>query len=225
MTEIADRAFGLLTASANPENAGPMAAYMKSRMPFHGVMSTDRKVITRQLVEEYPAYDHGQYARNVRSLWGGSFREDQYLAIGYARSFPRYVTVSNLRLYRTMVVQGAWWDFVDEIASHLVGSVLVTQPEVATPRIAAWIGDKDLWLRRTSIICQLRRKNDTDIDLLEQACTQNLADTEFFIRKAIGWALREFAKTDARWVVAYVHEHRGGMSGLTYREATKHLDL
>lgn len=225
MATIAERASHLLSTRADPAKAEPMALYMKSDMPFYGVMSKDRRTVTRQLVVEYPARDHAGYARNVRSLWSGAFREDRYLAIGYARSRPRFVTISSLPLFRTMIVQGAWWDFVDEIASHLVGSVLIAQPDVATPRVATWVSVDDRWLRRTSIICQLRRKTSTDIELLDHACSQNLSDTDFFIRKAIGWALREYAKTDPQWVLAYVHDHRDSMSGLSLTEATKHLDV
>jgi len=225
VTNIQDRASDLLKTCADPARADPMAAYMKSEMPFYGVMAKDRKIIVKQLVHEYRIEGHAEYAMNVRSLWGGACREHRYVAVGYARSFPQFVTVSNLSLYQSMIVEGAWWDFVDEIASHLVGSVLMKQPDAATPRIKKWICHDDLWLRRTSIICQLRHKASTNVELLEKACTQNLSDGDFFIRKAIGWALREYARTDPLWVVAYVGEHRDDMSGLTAREATKHLDL
>jgi len=222
---IDQRSAELLAAAADPEKAGPMAAYMKSSAPFYGVMAKQRNTVVAELVREFPANSSKEYAARVRSLWAGSFREDRYVAISYARSFPRFITISNLRMYRTMIVQGSWWDYVDEIASHLVGSVLMVQPDLTTPRVAAWIGDEDLWLRRTSIICQLRRKSSTDVELLDQACTQNLTDPDFFIRKAIGWALREYAKTEPRWVLAYVQEHRDHLSGLTLREATKHLNV
>lgn len=220
---LADRAAELLTAQADPARAGQMAAYMKSEAPFFGVPSQQRMVISRKLVAEFPAESRREYVESVRSLWSGDHRELKYLAVSYARSFSPYVTLSSLPLYRTMIQEGAWWDFVDEIASHLVGEVLLNQRAKATHRITPWIDDEDLWLRRTSIICQLRHKERTDTGLLERSCTQNLSDTDFFIRKAIGWALREFAKTEPDWVRAYVQEHRDEMSHLTAREATKHL--
>ena len=126
-------------------------------------------------------------------------------------------------MYRTMITQGAWWDFVDEIAAHLVGSVLLRQRDRLTPTMESWTTSNDMWLARTSIICQLRHKAETDTELLDSACTRNLESTEFFIRKAIGWALREYAKTDPAWVIGYVERHEDEMSGLTYREAMKHL--
>lgn len=221
---INERSSELLAAAADATKAEPMAAYMKSTTPFYGVMAQQRKKIVAQLVREIPAATAKDYLAHVQCLWSGSLREDRYVAIGYARSFPHFVSISSLDLYRSMIVEGAWWDYVDEIASHLVGSVLVVEPEIVTPQIRTWVNDEDLWLRRTSILCQLRRKVSTDIELLDGACTQNLSDPDFFIRKAIGWALREYGKTDPQWVLDYVDVHRKEMSGLSIREATKHLD-
>ncbi len=217
------RAQELLIQAADPAKAGPMASYMKTEMPFYGVSSHERKAISRLLGGEFPATSRVEYVHAIRTLWHGEFREEKYLAIAHARLFPRYVTLSSIPIYKKMITQGAWWDFVDEIAAHLVGSVLLRQRDRLTPTIESWTAGNDMWLRRTSIICQLRHKAGTDTALLEVACTRNLESTEFFIRKAIGWALREFGKTDPAWVIAYVESHKDEMSGLTYREATKHL--
>ena len=124
-----------------------------------------------------------------------------------------------------MIVEGAWWDFVDSLAIHLVGQVLLNQCDVTTPKVTAWIDDPDMWLRRSAVIGQIGHKDATDTDLLFGACEQRRHETEFFIRKAIGWALRDYAKTDPAAVVAFVTKHRSGLSGLSFREATKHLDL
>jgi len=222
-TAIDVRARELLIQAADPAKAGPMASYMKTEMPFYGVSSRERKAISGLLAREFPATSRDDYVCSVRTLWHGEFREEKYLAIAYARLFPRYVTLSSIPLYRTMITQGAWWDFVDEIAAHLVGSVLFRQRDRLTPTMESWTMNNDLWLARTSIICQLRHKASTDTELLDSACTRNLESTEFFLRKAIGWALREYAKTDPSWVTAYAERHKDEMSGLTYREAMKHL--
>ena len=220
---IADRVQELLTEAGEPSRAEAMAAYMKTDMPFYGVSSPERKRIARTLRTEFPATTRREYERNVRSMWRGDSREEKYMAIAYARSFPSFVSLSSIPLYQTMITQGAWWDFVDEIASHLIGTVLLNQRDKLSPRMDVWTTDRNMWLRRTSILCQLRHKTATDTALLDVACTSNLAETEFFIRKAIGWALREYAKTDPEWVLAYVSEHENDMSGLTHREAMKHL--
>ena len=221
--QIAVRARVLLSGSADPDKAPAMAGYMKTEMPFYGVTSQPRKVISGQLLREFPATSRIDYERAVRTLWRGTYREEKYLAVAYARSFPRYVTLSSIPMYRTMITQGAWWDFVDEIAAHLVGTVLLNQRDKLTPTMEEWAAGSEMWLRRTSILSQLRHKADTDTSLLARTCTWNLDSTEFFIRKAIGWSLREYAKTDPSWVLGYVSQHEAEMSGLTYREAMKHL--
>jgi len=216
---------GRLAAAADPDKAGPMAAYMKTDMPFYGVQKAGRVPILREAVAGFPAKTRDEYRAAVLALWRQPHREEKYLAIGYAAAFPRFVTLSSVSLYRKMIVEGAWWDFVDGIATSLVGEVLLNQRERMTPRIRAWIDDPDLWLRRTAIISQLGHKDRTDEDLLFEACERRMYEREFFIRKAIGWALRDYARTAPEAVAAFVTEHRAGLSGLSYREATKHLDL
>jgi len=224
-SQIEIRAVDLLVQAGDPDRAASMAAYMRTDMPFYGVASPERKRISRIVGTEFPATTRIEYVRCVRALWGGSHREEKYLGIAYARSYPRFVTLSSLPLYRMMIVQGAWWDFVDEIASHLVGAVLLGQRDRATPELRSWSTGDDMWMVRASIISQLRHKEETDTALLEAVCTANLGDGKFFIRKAIGWALREYAKSDPAWVLEYVAAHEHEMSGLSYREAVKHLRI
>jgi 3-methyladenine DNA glycosylase AlkD len=127
---------------------------------------------------------------------------------------------SLIDLYRELIVGGAWWDHVDEL-SHRVGELLTEWPTRVRPVVAGWVNDDDLWLRRCAIICQLGAGSNTDRALLVEAITANTADRDFFIRKAIGWALRDYARTDPEWVRAFVEAHP--LSPLSRREATKHL--
>ena len=212
-----------LAAEADQAKAGPMAAYMKTDMPFYGVQKAGRTTILRRLKREYAPQDTGEYRDVVVALWEEPHREEKYLALSYAGAFDQFINPDSMSLYERVITEGAWWDFVDEAAIRLVGRVLFKERARTEATIRSWIDDDDMWLRRTSIICQLRHKGDTDTVLLEDACTSNLADTEFFIRKAVGWSLREHAKTDPDWVRRYVEVHRGSLSGLSYREATKHL--
>jgi 3-methyladenine DNA glycosylase AlkD len=212
-----------LEAVADREKAARMAAYMKTNMAFYGVQKADRTRILRELLRRFPVADRTEYRSQVSALWRRPHREEKYLAIAVARAYPRYVTLSSVPLYREMIVEGAWWDLVDEIAIHLIGAVLVGQRRQMTPRVADWIGDRDLWLRRTSIICQVGKKDETDDALLFTACSRRMHETEFFIRKAIGWALRDYTRTAPEAVRDFVIEHREQMSGLSFREATKHM--
>jgi 3-methyladenine DNA glycosylase AlkD len=214
-----------LAAVADRTKAARMAAYMKTDMAFYGVQKADRTRMLREVVRRFPAADRAEYRAQVSALWRRPHREEKYLAIAVARAYPRYVTLSSAPLYRRMIVAGAWWDLVDDIAIHLIGAVLVRQRSQMTPRVTAWIDDPDLWLRRTSIICQVGKKDDTDESLLFAACSRRMHEKEFFVRKAIGWALRDYARTAPEAVLGFVIEHRDQMSGLSFREASKHLDV
>jgi 3-methyladenine DNA glycosylase AlkD len=121
-----------------------------------------------------------------------------------------------------MIVTGAWWDFVDEIAPRFVGPLRISYPDTVTPLLRDWATDADRWRRRSSVICQIGAKADTDLALLAYAIEANVADRDFFLRKAIGWALRHHARTDPDWVRAFVDAHPD-LSGLSRREALKHL--
>jgi 3-methyladenine DNA glycosylase AlkD len=212
-----------LEALADPAKAAPMAAYMKSDMPFYGVQKKGRSAVLRSLIRSCPAESRDVYESNVLALWSEPHREEKYLALGYARAWKVFITIESMSMYRDLIVEGAWWDLVDEAAVQLVGPVHLGEPSKSEPRVRSWIRSDNLWLRRTSIICQLKHKAATDTALLADACRWNLSDTDFFIRKAIGWALREYAKTAPEWVSAFVLSHKNEMAPLSLREATKHL--
>jgi len=220
---LTDATISDLSAAADPKKAGLMASYMKTDMPFYGVHKAGRTSVLRRLRREFSPGDANEYRAAVLGLWQLEHREEKYLALGYARAFDVFVNGESMALYERLVTEGAWWDFVDEAATKLIGRVLSEERTATELIVRQWIRSDDMWLRRTSIICQLAHKEDTDTALLSDACIANLTDIEFFIRKAIGWALREYAKTDPDWVRAFVKTHRDELSGLSYREATKHL--
>lgn len=212
-----------LESLRDPKRAIAMAAYMKTDMPFYGVPSPGLAPVLKMLLAELPANDRSTYTSTVEALWAMPHREEKHLAIRYARSFPSFIDAVSIPLFHRLIVEGAWWDLVDESAVRLVGRALRNERPLVEPIVRSWITDEDLWLRRTTIICQLAEKAGTDPALLEDACLANLGDSEFFIRKAVGWALRQYARTDPEWVRAFVDRHRDEMSGLSVREATKYL--
>lgn len=222
-SDVAEVAAAELGKRADPVAARQMAAYMKTDMPFYGVKKPQRKPILRRLVTEFPPADASDYGHKVARLWEQPHREEKYLAIGYARLCTEHVTPAQLDLYRRMIVEGAWWDFVDEIAAHLIGSLLREHPREIRPILEEWIDEDNVWLRRTALLSQLRLKGDTDAAMLFDFCRRRADDKDFFIRKAIGWALRDYAKTDPDAVRGFVEEEAGRLSGLSRREATKHL--
>jgi 3-methyladenine DNA glycosylase AlkD len=211
---------------ADPSKAPAMQAYMKSAMPYHGVPSPITKKVFARVLHDHPVADREAWLDTVRALWhGATHREERYAAIALAGD-PNYLAYQDpgtLDLYRELVVTGAWWDYVDTLASRHVRSILRDHDDVVRPTIVAWSTDPDMWLRRTSIICQLGAKQSIDLDLLTTCIEPNLADREFFIRKAIGWALRQHAWTDPAWVQDYVRRQGALLSPLSRREALKNV--
>ena len=214
-----------LRALADPARAEEMRAYMKSEMPFHGVPGSVRKPMLKRLFAEYPLADKATWLATVLYCWReATFREERYVAIELAGHRPYRVWHGPdlLPHYEELIVTGAWWDFVDEIAIRHVGPILHGHRDIVTPIMRAWSTDADRWKRRTSVICQIKAKADTDLALLSDCIEATVDDRDFFLRKGIGWALRQHAKTDPEWVRRFVATHPS-LSPLSTREALKHL--
>ena len=225
MTALGNAMRSALEAGANPGRAPGMQAYMKSEMPYRGITAPDMRAISGRVFAGHPLASCEEWHAAVLDVWRGArFREERYAAIELlAHRLHRDCRRPNvLPLYEEMIVTGAWWDYVDGIA-HLVGDLLRAHPDEMRPVMRAWSTDKDMWKRRVSIICQISFKKDTDLDLLYANIDPNLAERNFFIRKAIGWALRSYAWTDPDEVALYVAANAGRMSGLSRREAIKNI--
>lgn len=215
-----------LSAAGDPEKAVGQQAYMKSELPYHGIAAPDLKRLLRPILALYEPESRDAHEATVRTLWDEvTHREEWYAAIALARHrlARPWLDAESLPLWRHLIVAGAWWDVVDELAAHVVGATLAGYRAEVTPVLRAWATDDDLWLRRTSVICQLNLTEETDVELLRYAIDSNIDDPSFWLRKAIGWALRQYARTDPDWVLAEVARHGDRMSGLSRREATKHL--
>lgn len=207
-----------LAARADPSKAPGMQAYMKSSMPFLGVQKAGRSEIARAVFGAHPLAGFEAWHDTVLRLWReATYREERYLAIALARDrrYREHRTVAALPLYEELIVDGAWWDFVDEVAIRLVGELDVA------PVLREWSTAENLWKRRTAIIAQIARRDRTDAELLFACIEPNRGDREFFIRKAIGWALREYAKVDPAAVERYCATHE--LSPLSRREALRNL--
>jgi 3-methyladenine DNA glycosylase AlkD len=214
-----------LRAAADPARAPQMQAYMKSEMPYLGVSVPAVRAITRRIERSRPITAQAALIDTVRLLWrAAGFREERYAATaltGTARA-ARLRGMELLDLYREMITTGAWWDHVDEV-SHRVGDLYTAFPKPMRAVLLSWGSAEDIWLRRSAIISQLGAKENTDTTLLGAVVDANLDRTEFFLRKAIGWALREYARTDPGWVRAFVTDRESELSALSRREALKHL--
>ncbi len=202
-----------------------MAAYLKTDMPFYGVQKRGRTEIFREMKKRFPIEDNDTYRAAILALWAQPHREEKYFAIGIAKRYPVFIGYQNLDIYRQLIVEGAWWDLVDDVAISCVGIVHRDEREVMAPVIEEWVDDEFMWLRRTSLISPIKHKADTDHETLFAHCLRRAHEKEFFIRKAIGWTLREYAKTEPDRVRGFLLENRERWSGLSFREASKHLDV
>ncbi|MGS0688022.1 DNA alkylation repair protein [Nakamurella sp. GG22] len=212
-----------LRAAADPTRAPQMRAYMKSAMPYLGVPLPVTRRIARTAAKDDPPADLGDLVGSATALWrAAEYREERYAATELTGLPMAVGRLELLPLCTEIIVTGAWWDHVDAV-SHRIGAMLLAHPDEVEPLIRAWSTDPDCWLRRTSIICQLAFGARTDTALLSDVIVPNLPDREFFIRKGIGWALRQYARTDPDWVRAFVAEHAAEISPLSRREALKHL--
>ncbi len=213
-----------LSEIADPSRAPAMQAYMKSKMPYLGVGAVPFRAACKRVLPSIALPDAETWRDVVLVVWRGArFREERYAAIAIcsdrrARSFQ---TITALPMYEEMIVTGAWWDYVDGLATHPIGDLLRAFPGPMKKKMLAWSRCDDMWKRRTSILCQNRFKRDTDLDFLYSCIEPSLSSKEFFLRKAIGWALREYAWTDPREITRYVRAHDAELSGLSKREALK----
>ena len=209
-----------LREAADPALAPGQQAYMKSEMPFLGVRVPEARRITREAAK---GIDDPEELRDAAlRLWrGADHREERYAAQELMSRRPLRGRLDLLPVHEEMIRTGAWWDHVDEVA-HRLADLLDAHPDALALELRVWADDEDLWIRRAAIIAQLGRKDRVDRALLTDTIEPNIADREFFLRKAIGWALREVARTDPDWVRAFVDAHPD-LSPLSRREALKHL--
>jgi len=215
-----------LAEAGDPAKAEGMRRYLKSELPCHGIYTPAMRRIWREVFGAHPLPDRITWHDTVLALWDdATHREERYAALGLAghRLYRGYQDPSVMPLYDHLVVTGAWWDLVDAVAVKHIGPLVRAHPEPLTPVVRRWADDDHVWRRRTAVIHQVGAKRATDVRLLAACLEPNLDRPEFFLRKGIGWALRDYARTDPTWVRGYVRDHRDRLSPLSLREATKHL--
>ena len=215
-----------LRDAADPERARGQQAYMKSAMPFHGVTVPVVRKLVAELVKSRPLPDADTWEQAVLALWrSAERREERYAAVELLNHscHRRWLEPGRMPMIEEMVVTGAWWDYVDAIASVAVGQMLNRHPAEVAALLRGWASDTDIWKRRTAILAQLKRGKSTDEPLLFALIEPSIDEREFFLRKAIGWALRQYSRVNPEAVVAYVKHHADRLSPLSKREALKAL--
>ena len=234
--QAADRALAsvlraALAAVAQPERAAPMQAYMKSTLPFLGVDAPLRRRAVAGVMAAHPLTDATTLIDTMLHLWrGATHREERYAALDLLR-LPRHKQWIDLRLLpplHEMLVSGAWWDHNDEISGQALGLLLQRHPDAMKPVLRDWARGNNLWLRRAAMLCQRGLKQGFDAVLLYDCILPSVGDSdmarEFFIRKGMGWALRERSYAAPDEVRAFCAEYHAQLSPLTRREALRVIE-
>ena len=213
-------------AAGDPDRAAGQQAYMKSELPYFGITTPQMRQICRDCFNAHPLDNADAWEGTILGLWReAGHREQRYAAIellGF-KPYRQYLTPDLVPTLKELIVSGAWWDYVDGIAVNRIGQLFADHPDIMRPILEDWSTGDDMWLRRTAILAQLKFKEATDTRLLFAFIEPSIGSREFFLRKAIGWALREYSKTDSETVIDYISSNKDRLSGLSKREGLKIL--
>ena len=213
---------GVLLYVAVTEDVAPMRSYMRDQFDFLGVKSAARRKAVGSLVRPLRSADGAEVLAFAAQCWAAPEREIQYVAADVLVANAGRLGLDDLPTIVDLVLSKSWWDTVDVLGPRVVGSIVKDEPD-GWATVDRWIDEDEMWLARCAILQQLHYREDTDADVLFGRCRRRADDPEFFIRKAIGWALRQYARFDPDAVRRFVEDHRSGLSTLSVREATKHL--
>ncbi|CAI3275451.1 DNA alkylation repair protein [Enterococcus cecorum] len=210
----------LFESHSNPERAISMSKYMKDQFSFYGIAAADRKNLYKDFLKTVKKQGTLDWAF-LEQCYADDYREFQYLAYEYLLAMKKQLSFEDISLVKDLVMKKSWWDTVDFLA-QVVGNIALKDSRV-DEWMLAWSQEENTWVRRVSILYQLRFKEKTNTTQLEHILLNCLGTNEFFINKAIGWALREYSKTNPDWVRDFLEKYQEQMANLSIREASKYL--
>lgn len=212
-----------LKQHGDAKKAPQMQAYMKTDQPFYGVQSKLRKHIFRNAIKKFPIISRDSWEKVILELWNGTHREEMYQTLEVAERYKKYHDETAWNLFEKLLRSATNWDTVDWLSSNLIGR-LVEKYRHFEKQLLEWSDDENFWVRRASLLAHLKHKEKTNTKLLASTILKLAHEKEFFIRKAIGWVLRQYSYTDPEWVLQFVKNHEDKLSGLSKREALKALN-
>lgn len=212
----------LFEKNANPIDAGPMKKYMRDQFEYLGIKSPQFKTLQADFIKQNSLPPITDLDIIVRELWDLPQREFQYLATSLIGKMETQLEADFIATLEHLITHKSWWDTVDTIAGHPVGIMFKRYPKVRAKYLKKWRKSENFWLRRTTLLFQLAYKEETDFELLCELIKENLGSNEFFINKAIGWALRQYAWTNPSAVKKFVKATKE-LHPLSRREALKNI--
>ena len=212
----------LFEQNANPAQAGPMKKYMRDQFEYLGIKTPQSVALQKEFYAKHGLPEISDLGQILRDLWALPQREYQYVAVGLLGRCNQQIPAHFIKTIEYLIVTKSWWDTVDSLAGGTVGVHFKRFPDVRAKYLAKWRSSNNFWLRRTTILFQLDYKQETDFDLLCEIIRENLGSKEFFINKAIGWSLRQYARIDSKAVKKFVNATKD-LNPLSRREAMKHL--
>jgi len=212
----------LFEANTNPVNAAPMKKYMRNQFEYLGIKTPARVALQKEFIEEHGLPPLDGLDTIVRELWSLPQREFQYLATSLIGKMEKQLSEDFITTLEYLITHKSWWDTVDTIAGNTVGVMFKRFPKIKAKYLKKWRKSDNFWLRRTTLLFQLGYKEETDFDLLCELIKENLGSDEFFINKAIGWALRQYAWTNPAPVKKFVKATKE-LHPLSRREALKNI--
>jgi 3-methyladenine DNA glycosylase AlkD len=220
MLDIICEAKTLFEQQRNDYQAKRMGAYMKNHFTFYGIASPQRKEITKVLKQKY-ILDKKDFLDFAKQCFECNEREMQYLFFDILEKYIKEFDEDTIKIAEYTITNKSWWDSVDATQGLLLRHTFIKHKSLLDAYTQKWMKDKNMWLNRVSITAQLGFKEQTNTDILTRNIEANMHQSAFFITKAIGWALREYAKTNPTWVWEFLNTHT--LKPLSIREATKHL--
>lgn len=204
------------------EFASWQKAYMLNKFDFIGLRTPTRRVIQKKIFSKYKIESEKELIEIATLLWSQKQREFQYSAIELIFKYKKLLTTSSFELVEKLIRSNSWWDTVDFIAANILGSLL-NQFKSLKSKMDAWVLDDNIWIRRAALLFQLKYKNQTDSEILFNYCKLLASEKEFFTRKAIGWSLREYSKTNKEKVKNFIEKNKNILSALSIKEGSKYL--
>ena len=204
----------------NEEQAQKMSKYMLNKFEYIGIKTPERREIFKNFFKEYKNEEKIDW-EFVNKCWENKYREFQYVAADYLKNMKDKLTIDDIPRFKQLILKKSWWDTIDNL-DMTIGALGLKDSNV-NKILLEWSIDENIWLRRIAIDHQLLRKEKTNTELLEKILKNNLGQAEFFINKAIGWALRDYSKTNPKWVKNFIEKNRENMAKLSIKEASKYL--